>query len=167
MDGGDGSGKGPGEVSDQRRKRDYRKVDATQSVRGHDEMDGRTASVGGCRTFQVLCTCQYPSQNKSWFTPFSLTRKPSPLTGHTDFISAIDFNPAGTVLISGSWDKRIGVWSTPECALISWMEGHQDKVYCVAASLDGKFIVSGGGSGELFVWNATSFTKETRVGWSW
>jgi WD40 repeat protein len=63
------------------------------------------------------------------------------LSEHTSLVTSITFSPVGRVLISGSMDEIIKIWSVREGKLIRRIE-HPDAVGSIAISPDGTLIAS-------------------------
>jgi WD40 repeat protein len=78
---------------------------------------------------------------------------------HSEWINSIAISPDGALLVSGSDDMLIKLWSLPDGTLLKKIEGHTAPVDCVAISPDGKFLASACSS-ELTVkiWNLPSGT---------
>lgn len=53
------------------------------------------------------------------------------LLGHQDNISALDVGPAGSYIVSGSWDKTARVWKGWQC--VATFQGHLQAVWAVLA----------------------------------
>jgi WD40 repeat protein len=60
----------------------------------------------------------------------------------------IEFSPDSKSIAAASTDQTIQIWSFPDGKLFQILEGHQDWVYDVQFSLDGKLIVSSGGGSD-------------------
>jgi len=69
------------------------------------------------------------------------------LTGHTEYIRAIEFSDDGTHLVSGGGDSTVRLWSLNQ-GRSGWnsteMETKQTEVMCLAFSPDSTRIFSGG-----------------------
>ena len=55
------------------------------------------------------------------------------MQGHSNVVDSVSYNPDGSVLASGSWDKTIILWSMPDGQLIKTLTvRHGDtRVVCV------------------------------------
>ncbi|HEY6136753.1 MAG TPA: pentapeptide repeat-containing protein [Thermoanaerobaculia bacterium] len=81
------------------------------------------------------------------------------LRGHSNWVSAVAFASAGTIVISaGSVDKTIRRWNTYTGAPLSIMEPRQGVIWSLAVAPDGETFSSGGSDGTIRQWNA-------RTGW--
>lgn len=71
---------------------------------------------------------------------------PKALSGHTGAVSAIAFNPQGTTLLaSSSSDQTVRLWNLEEPNPIVQtvvLKGHQEPIYSVSFSADGKYLTS-------------------------
>ena len=63
------------------------------------------------------------------------------LTGHTDNVNSVAFNPNGDTLASGGSDKTIRLWDVTTGAHKTTLTGHTGYVMCVAFSPDGQVMV--------------------------
>jgi WD40 repeat protein len=61
-------------------------------------------------------------------------------------------SPDGTLLVSGSDDKTIKLWSLPEGKLLNTLEGHSDWVRSVTISPDGTLLASGSYDKTVRLW---------------
>ena len=78
------------------------------------------------------------------------------LTGHTGFVSSVDFSPNGRTLASGSWDRTIRLWNadTAESSII--LTDHTDRVTSVTFSPNGNMLASGSWDKTVRFWNPHS-----------
>ncbi len=75
--------------------------------------------------------------------------------GHTNGVWWVNFNPDGTVLVSGSADKTVRLWDTATWKRLKVLEGFQSQVEGAVFSPDGKWIATSGSgnSGKVQVWD--------------
>jgi WD40 repeat protein len=66
-----------------------------------------------------------------------------PWTGHSNFISAIAVNAAGTLVTSASDDHHVRLWRLSDRQTVAIFE-HLSSVNCATFSVNGKHILSGG-----------------------
>src|SRR5262249_28358260 len=71
------------------------------------------------------------------------------LRGHADVVTSVTFNPDGTRLATGSWDRSIRIWDPATGRHIASMQPGQSAVQSVAFSPDGSKLVVG-------VWDNTA-----------
>lgn len=64
------------------------------------------------------------------------------LSGHTDTIYAVAFNPNGNLLASASRDCTIRLWNAETGIELHRFVGHTDSVMVVVFKLDGKHVIS-------------------------
>ena len=74
------------------------------------------------------------------------------LTGHSSSVYSVVFSPNGEYLVSGSWDKTIGVWRVSSGELIKTLNGHSNHVRSVVFSPNGEYLASGSFDGTIGVW---------------
>lgn len=75
------------------------------------------------------------------------------LVGHSKEVYSVAISPDGQILVSGSVDKKIKLWSMPDGKPMKTLPAHQDKVMSVAISPDGGIIASGSKDGSIKLWN--------------
>ncbi|NEQ07148.1 MAG: WD40 repeat domain-containing protein, partial [Moorea sp. SIO4E2] len=95
------------------------------------------------------------------FLPFCLT--PTILKGHDDVIWSVSFSPDSQMLVSGSEDETVKLWSR-DGKEIRTLKGHQGKVFSVSFSPDGKMIASASGDKTVKLWNLKGQEIETLIG---
>lgn len=79
------------------------------------------------------------------------------LTGHANSIGALAIGGNGKLLVTGSLDKRIGLWNLDEPkAPPRFLTGHTGEVISVAISPDERFIASGSGDGTVKIWDVAT-----------
>jgi WD40 repeat protein len=72
-----------------------------------------------------------------------------PWEGHVEDITSLAMNASGTVVASASIDNYICIWQLP---LLPVSLKHTSSVQCVAFSMDGKHILSGGSDNKISEW---------------
>ena len=71
---------------------------------------------------------------------------------HEHDVSSLAFSPDGQTLASGSWDKTIILWDSPDDYLTT-LVGHTDFVTSVAFSPNGKILASGSWDKTIILWD--------------
>lgn len=66
------------------------------------------------------------------------------LTGHSEEVNAVAFDPDGRLLVSGSSDHRVMGWDVRTGRPVGALARHTGKVSSVAFSPDGRYMASGG-----------------------
>ena len=77
----------------------------------------------------------------------------TPLAGHTEGISSLDFNRDGSILASGSYDRTIRLWNVDTGDLRETLEGHTDGVQHMAFSPTGLILASASDDGTIRLWD--------------
>ncbi|KAG6408432.1 hypothetical protein SASPL_131444 [Salvia splendens] len=76
------------------------------------------------------------------------------LTGHQSAVYSMKFNPAGTVIASGSHDRDIFLWNVHgDCKNFMVLRGHKNAVLDVQWNTDGSQIVSTSPDKTLRAWD--------------
>ncbi|MYF91008.1 MAG: T9SS type A sorting domain-containing protein [Gemmatimonadetes bacterium] len=68
------------------------------------------------------------------------------LTGHTSEVRSVAFNPDGSTLASGSWDRTIRLWNADTGQHLNTLTEHRSAVNSIAFNPDGSTLASGSGS---------------------
>lgn len=77
----------------------------------------------------------------------------TPLEGHTSGVSAARFSPDGQLVITGSFDRTLNIYSAADGTLLRTLSGHQGQVLSLDVSPDGRRIVSGSRDRTLRTWD--------------
>jgi WD40 repeat protein len=72
---------------------------------------------------------------------------------HTSLVYSLAISPNGKILISGSEDKTIRLWSLPDGNHIKTLRGHTDAVCCLKMSPNGKILISGSHDKTIRLWS--------------
>ena len=87
------------------------------------------------------------------------------LTGHTDWVSSVAFNPDGKTLASASKDNTIRLWDVRTGTHLWILIEHLGPVISVAFSPDGKTLTSASLDKTVRLWDVqTRQTKEMLIG---
>jgi WD40 repeat protein len=79
------------------------------------------------------------------------------LRGHEDWVSSVAFIPRTNLLVTSSADKTLRLWDLDTGKQVGKpLLNHDCAVWRVAASPDGRWIVSGGWNGSILVWEVAT-----------
>lgn len=82
--------------------------------------------------------------------------KISTLFGHVSTVHVAAFSPDGSMIATGSYDRKVVLWNADTGEIIFTLSGHTGSVFSLAFSADGKQLVSGSDDGTLRIWDVTS-----------
>ncbi len=85
------------------------------------------------------------------------------IENHADWVFGVAFAPDGQHLLTCSRDKTAKVWDLKTKESVLTFPDHQQPVYGVVSSPDGKLGHSVGEDGQLRTWNATGDGKQVRA----
>ncbi|NET06825.1 MAG: hypothetical protein F6K16_19415 [Symploca sp. SIO2B6] len=86
-------------------------------------------------------------------------REINSLEGHTDTVTSVNFSRDGQMVVSGSADNTVKLWSINGKNLKTF-RGHTDKITQVSFSPDGKITASASADNTVKLWNSEG--KETK-----
>ncbi|KAH7886979.1 WD40-repeat-containing domain protein [Phlebopus sp. FC_14] len=69
-------------------------------------------------------------------------------------------SPDNKLLVAGSEDKYVRIWSIETCSFLRILAGHRGEVYALAFTSDSQTLLSASGDRTVRVWDATQFTTE-------
>jgi len=75
------------------------------------------------------------------------------ISGHSDAVTSVAFAPAGTVIATGSADKKVKLWDVALGSETATLSGHTDAVRAVAFAPDGKALLSGSDDRTALIWD--------------
>lgn len=80
--------------------------------------------------------------------------------GHANAVVSVDFNPLGTEIVSGSFDKTIRIFDIQERkSKDTYYNRRMQNVFGVKYSHDSQFIVSGSDDGSIRLWKSCASRK--------
>ncbi|CAB4262059.1 unnamed protein product [Prunus armeniaca] len=118
--------------------------------------EGETAlSVVGPRPMELSTHSARPAPGPNGKQRTSSLESPIMLlTGHQSAIYTMKFNPAGTVVASGSHDKEIFLWNVHgECKNFMVLKGHKNAVLDLHWTTDGSQIISASPDKTVGAWD--------------
>jgi WD40 repeat protein len=76
------------------------------------------------------------------------------MSGHTEAVVSLAFDPQSDLLVSGSSDQTVRLWDRTDGAAISAIiAGHQGPVWSVALDPERRFLATAGEDGTVSLWN--------------
>lgn len=79
------------------------------------------------------------------------------LTGHSNYVPALDFSPDGQYLASGAWDQTARLWSMQTMTTVVAPLKHPAFVYGVAFSPDGLYLATAARDSHVRLWKLDRF----------
>ncbi|MEO1388277.1 MAG: WD40 repeat domain-containing protein [Cyanobacteria bacterium J06634_6] len=79
-------------------------------------------------------------------------RMSSPLTGHSDYVSFVEFSPSGDTLLSGSWDRTIRLWNAQTGELIRSFLENERRILSGDFSDNGRAFAVGSADGSIKIY---------------
>ena len=76
--------------------------------------------------------------------------------GHTGLITSTAFSPDGRLVVSGSRDRTVRLWSVPQGQALATFSGHTEPVTGVAFHPTGRWIASSSADGAVRAWDVSS-----------
>ena len=76
------------------------------------------------------------------------------LSGHTDTVNQIAFNPASTQLVSVSNDNTVRIWDIETAQSVQVWQTHSADVLSISYNPSGTQFVTASADGAIWVWNA-------------
>ncbi len=76
----------------------------------------------------------------------------SPIKAHDDGISIVRFSRDGKLLVTGSWDGTLKLWSLDNAELIQLLAGHHAPINAIDFHPSQSLIASGAEDGNLIIW---------------
>lgn len=81
--------------------------------------------------------------------------------GHTGAVLSVDFNPTGTEIVSGSWDRTIRMFDIAAGhSRDVYHTKRQARVHAVAWTPDNNYILSGSDEGNVRLWRAYASKRQ-------
>ncbi|XP_054615289.1 coronin-7-like isoform X1 [Dunckerocampus dactyliophorus] len=95
----------------------------------------------------------------------TLTEPELILQGHTEKIYSIKFHPlASGLLVSSSYDLTLRLWNLEDGEQVQLLTGHQDQVFCMAWSPDGKLLATACKDGKMRIYDPRKSTVPVQEG---
>ncbi len=80
------------------------------------------------------------------------------LNGHKTWVNCLEIVKSLKVIISGSQDQSIKIWSTDSGDCLQTLTGHKEEVECLAVSEENKFFVSGSDDETIKIWDLSDLS---------
>ncbi|KAM6913724.1 coronin-7 [Lycodopsis pacificus] len=95
----------------------------------------------------------------------TLTEPEVLLQGHTEKIYSIEFHPlASGLLASSSYDLSVRLWNLENGEQVKLLTGHQDQIFCMAWSPDGKLLATVCKDGKVRIYDPRKSTAPVQEG---
>jgi WD40 repeat protein len=78
------------------------------------------------------------------------------LIGHQETVTSIEFSPDGQMLLSGSLDRTVKLWSVRDGILVRSFTGHQGGINAISFAPDGQHFASVGNDGTSRLWQTNT-----------
>ena len=124
-----------------------RKGEEIRTLKGHTD---EVVSVSFSRDGEKIVTGSADDTVKVWNRSGTLLNT---FQGHKDDVRAVSFSPDNTIA-SASKDKNVKIWNPDSTPLNKILSGHDDWVYKVSFSADGKTIASASRDKTVRLWGA-------------
>jgi WD40 repeat protein len=82
------------------------------------------------------------------------------LTGHSGWVSWLEFSANSDILASASADQTARLWNLETLTTQSVLRGHRDELYTLSLSPDATRLVTGSKDGSVSVWSTQPKTRE-------
>ncbi len=83
--------------------------------------------------------------------------------GHSGTVHSVAFNPDGTRIVTGSWDKTARLWDTTTGEELRRFIGHDEAVLSVAFSSDGARVLTGSEDRTARLWDTKTGKEISRL----
>ncbi|KAJ2936488.1 hypothetical protein H1R20_g604, partial [Candolleomyces eurysporus] len=108
--------------------------------------DGKFLATGCNRSAQIYNT-------QTGIKTCTLVDEAAPTGKQGDlYIRSVCFSPCGKWLATGAEDKIIRIWDIAKKRIRGIFDGHQQEIYALEFSLDGRLLISGSGDKTARVW---------------
>lgn len=79
-------------------------------------------------------------------------------SGHTGDVGCLASTDDNTIVVSGSGDHTICVWSTDSGECLRTIDGHHDSIKCLGITSDNRFAIAGSheGKDQLLMWDLSN-----------
>jgi hypothetical protein len=84
------------------------------------------------------------------------TAQQAPMSGHKSWVADLDFQPGTNLLISAAYEGKLQWWNQPMSTATSvrTVSAHQGQIRCIAFSIDGQYVATGGNDKLVRIWRA-------------
>lgn len=114
-----------------------------------------------------LCAVRPPQPYQYQYQPPQQKTNQNPLmlelSGHSDSVFSVAISPDGQILVSGSADKTIKIWTLKTGDLKTTLTGHSSGVNSITISPDGETVVSGSSDNTVKIWNLKTGDLKTTL----
>jgi WD40 repeat protein/cytochrome c-type biogenesis protein CcmH/NrfG len=112
---------------------------------------GGVMAIAWCGTREQFAVASADNVVRCW-SPLG-GEAPARLVGHMDWVSSIDMVDAAGLLLTGSWDSTLRLWTVDSMQPMGVLRGHRSRITCAAASPLGQRTASATDRGLIKVWD--------------
>src|SRR5262249_43674698 len=130
--------------------------------------DGSTLASGGSLVDCTVALCEPDTarQQRRWPAHEGAkneARERGEITRPRRGVAWMGYSPDGRSLASAGGDGAVRLWDAATGNETSCLNGHRDRVHCVAFSPDGSLLASAGADRAIFLWDVALRVRDGRL----